>query len=271
MGDTAIPVTERDQCPVCEAYCHPYLSACPFCGTRRMPLFDDAMAVWQTLHSEAVLTDDQLAEFHAQKARLRGWEPDKDDPIWMGLLEDQRRPMGRGIWLQMVQKGARGLDRTTDSVAGAAIASLTLSYLGGLPAIPFPTDVDVRVEGACLLMETARAGAVLIRIPLLNVLAVQAFEANTLLLRSWVGLRFGDVISFPQPTFPGGSLVIVHAQEGVIHQWGVGNRSGLFTRKADFVGFKMMRGSLAFGCSHYARQALQGIEPGLHTRELGLQ
>lgn len=244
-----------DRCDVCEAYVHPLLAACPFCATERGAGHAEARQAWE--RENRSLTED---EARAEILRLFGATYE----IRESLIRVFQDPATRR---KMKPRGATGL---ADRLANAPISQLALRYTGGLPGIPGHPDVSMQIDRGALTLTDARSGSRLIVVALANVLAVQAFTADADLMDGWVGLSFGGATVLQRPTFSGGALVVVHGVDASVLQWGVGNRPGFFTRKADFAGFAMMRTGLATGASLYARKRFGSVDPALWARELGL-
>lgn len=244
-----------DRCDICEAYVHPLLAACPFCATKRGAGYAEARHAWE-LENRSLTEEDARAEI----LRLFG----ANYEIRESMIRVFQDPAARR---RMKPRGAKGL---ADRLANAPISQLALRYMGGLPGIPGHPDVSLQIDRGALTLTDARSGSRLIAPPLENVLAVQAFTADADLIDGWVGLSFGGALVLQRPTFSGGALVVVHGVDSSVFQWGVGNRPGFFTRKADFAGFAMMRTGLATGASMYARRKFGSVDPDQWARELGL-
>lgn len=212
-----------------------------------------------------------MAEAEAFKGMTERLSGHRDEsPYRQREVEGLQKATSRRIWAQVREKPRRA-DQGLDTLGGAAIGAIDLRYEGGLPGVPPNTEVKVNVGGAVLRLNETRSGAALAQAPLIHLLGVQAFPSNSSLLNGWVGMTFGGATYLTSPTFPGGSLVIVNAQAGRPMQWGLGNRSGLFTRKADYTGFCMMRDGLAAGASMAARWRLAAGDPRKYAEELGFR
>lgn len=203
---------DLDTCIVCEAYAHPFLTSCPFCGVPRKSLFDLAAQVHAAAYEERDWNTHEADAFMRLTEELsgHGYLPD----FRQSQVESLRRPTGRRIWAQVREKSARKVHRQLDQVSRAAISAIGLRYEGGLPALPAGAEVTATVEKNAVTMKDPRSGAVLAQAPLAHILGVQAFPSKSALLDGWVGLSFGGAAYFTSPTVSGGNLVIVNAQGG---------------------------------------------------------
>lgn len=283
-----INVTEVDavaqSCPTCGSYIHRFLDRCPRCGWARVaayiPLIPDPPP-----HIEGPLprTHAELARWLAAHEVPRDVASKRMDDI---ASIDEREPLAGELISSVAINSFRRADGSYNGAPYlAALArffahkdgrirvrvmaeKIGYRYQGGVPEYPGPTDAKLTYGDGYLLLLTSR-GEVITKIPPERILFATSFVQQTG-GSSWLGLRFGHVIYFPDHTFTGGALRVTWAVgAGATRTFILGNRDGWSTRKGPsgfYYGLVQIIGIWA-NMGACARQAEIGLPP--YARELG--
>lgn len=215
-------------CDVCGAYAHPYLSACPGCGSPLESRFPTVLKEW-------IARDHPRSRDEAEAVAISLWQSwddfsgdEKDDIIRLVQAEsawEARCSLVRSMATSQDDEDVLLIARTR---AAEAVGSIELRYFGGSPGHPSETDVRV-VLGRDLLRLIGPSGSIIASIPVVYIVAAVEFDAETSL--GWYGISFGNVISFATPKINTSGWLVTFATQGTMHQFAVGARRGLFSKK----------------------------------------
>lgn len=215
------------QCDTCGSYAHPYLSACPGCGAPLESRFETVLGEW-LVRSQPRPREE--AEAVARGLYKSGWDEFAEEE----KEEEIQRLQAESAWearRSLVEFIAGQPDSVVDRIRtekGAQIGTVGLRYFGGLPG--HPSEIDVHVElGHDQLRIFGSSGSIMAAVPIASILAAVEFDAETSL--GWYGLWFGSVVSFATPKIETSGWLVTYAIDGTMHQFAVGARKGLFSRK----------------------------------------
>jgi hypothetical protein len=226
-------------CPDCTSYAHPFLEACPVCGSGRASCYEAAAAA-----------------------------PDQG---YASLVADSRTAIDvEQVVLRYTLK-SRGATVTTSLHVGLTSIAAAVDYrvrIGGDPgggsehAFLEVAETDLAIRDRTAPRERAR-------VPLEAILAlgvaVRGRRAD-----AWTGLAFDGRREQPAPAPLDGELVLAHATPDGLRRVSLANRVGLLSPKARPDHYAILARWLGVAAAAAAERRWTKVGPRLYAHELGL-
>ncbi len=236
-------------CPSCDGYVHPFLEACPACGTARTSRFEEVAATG-TLGAGALLED----EGTRRAAHL------------VVLRYTMRATSASGL-------------ADLDAAFGAVAASLTyraeVTADGSTPALPSgPATLDdakVVLVRESLEVRAGRSGRSAATIPLASVLAATPAVKGAPGAGTWTGAVLGGRRLLERGPLVSGDLLVTFSSGGGAGQIALSNRRGLFAPTARADHYATLARWLAILGAAAAETRWTDVGPTAYAAELGLR
>lgn len=238
-------------CTACHGYVHPFLERCPACGAGHPSRFEEALRDLGT--GPTSLADDPTVRDAAGELVRR-----------YTLLTGRRGTL---------TFGDRD-DAPADDIAGLVdrvARSLTYRAFGATADPVLGIDVALAVTPDGLQLREAPRGPVLVAAHPSLVLSAACSSPGRRAADGWVGIVFDEVEALPEPTVPGGDLLITYAGAGSFGQFSLTNRRGLFATRARPDHYRTLARWLGLLAGIAARTRWQEVGPAAYARELGLR
>lgn len=227
-------------CSSCDGYVHPFLDACPSCGTAREARYDAALAE-PNLGFRALLTEPRVVD------RVR-------ETVVRYTLKALSGPAGGEVreGFGVVAGALQYLVRSTGAVQGESRAAF------------------LRLAEDDLVVEERHPGREVLRLPLAMIVADRAAAKGHPAAGAWAGVvAFGRRDASPLPAVDG-TLVVTVAGPAGIGRIGIGNRRGIFVAQARADHYTMVARFLGILAAAAAEARWEAVGPAAHAAELGL-
>jgi hypothetical protein len=231
-------------CPTCDAYAHPFLEACPACGTARTGRYDDAQA--------------------------------RGDLGYRDVLEDPRlERQVNEVVLRYSLKSAPG-DGAARLRAGLAVILDALPYAVRVvgPGAVTSGRANVQLAADDLVVEERSPTREVARVPLASVLAIRA-RTDDRPAGAWEGLRSPGLQDPPEPPAAArpevdGDLVLSYAAGDGLGRLALANRRGITAARARPDHYTIAARTLAVFAAAAAEARWVAVGADRHAAELGL-
>jgi len=226
-------------CATCAGYAHPFLDACPACGTAREARYEDAIA--------------------------------QGDLGYRKVLEDPRlERQVREVVLRYSLKSAPG-EGTAKVHAGLGMILEALPYAVRVVGPVAATSGRATVELAAdeLLVGERNPSREVVRVPLASVLAIRA-RTDDRPAGAWAGLEALGRQERGRPPDVDGDLVLSYAAGDGLGRLALANRRGITAVRARPDHYSIIARTLAVFAAAAAEARWVAVGAGRHAVELGL-
>lgn len=226
-------------CPTCAGYAHPFLDACPACGTARAAGYEDALA--------------------------------RGDLGYRKLLEDPRlERQVREVVLRYSLKFAPG-EGVAQLRAGLGIILDALPYAVRAvgPGAATSGRANVQLAGNELVVEERNPSREVARVRLQSVLAIRA-RTEDLPAGGWAGLEAFGRQDRGRPPDIDGDLVVTCAADGGLGRLSLANRRGFAAVRARPDHYAIVARTLAVFAAAASEARWTEVGADRHAAELGL-
>lgn len=236
----AIPV-DALFCGSCDGYVHPFLDACPCCGTPREARYEAALAK-PALGFRSLLTEPRVAD-RVREAVLRySMKP-------LGGADDGEVREGFGVVAGALSYVVRS--------SGAAQGDSATGFL--------------HVAEDDLVVDERNPAREIARVPLGTILAARPTAKGRPAGGPWTGVAALGRLAAPIPVpAVDGDLVLAFAAPGGVGCLGIANRRGIFVAQARSDHYLIVGRWLGILAAAAAEARWEAIGPAAHAAELGL-
>lgn len=243
-----VPLTVDDLlCPTCSGYVHPFLEACPACGTARPGRLDEATG---GPLGAAALVDGEATRLAVRAAVVR----------YSSIRSGGMAPVPLLDGLEVIA-GAM-------SYRAEAVAEGPTEALPGGPARADPADVVV--SEASFTVTSRAGGAAVAEVPLAAVLAATPISRGRPAPEAWAGVRLRGRQVLAQRPIEAADLLVTFGTPGAAGQLGLRNRGGPFVRKGRPDHYTLLARWLGMLAAAAAEARWTAVGPAGHAAELGL-
>jgi hypothetical protein len=227
-------------CGSCDGYFHPFLDACPSCGTARDARYDAAVAE-PNLGFGALLAEPRVID------RVR-------ETVLRYSLKALSGPVGGEV-------------REGFGVVAGALPYVVRSG-GAVQAESRAAFLHLAADD--LVVEERNPRREVLRLPLAMIVATRAAAKGRPVAGAWAGVTaFGRHDAAPQPAVDG-SLVVAVAGPAGVGRVGIGNRRGIFVAQARADHYTIVARWLGILAAAAAEAHWEAVGPARHAAELGL-
>lgn len=227
-------------CDSCDGYVHPFLDACPICGTAREARYDAALGK-PDLGFRSLLTEPRVTD------RVRETVVRYTLKALSGPAGDEVRE-GFGVVAGALQYVVRS--------TGAVQCESKAAFL--------------RLAEDEFVVEERNPRREVLRLPLATIVATRAAAKGRPAAGAWAGVvAFGRRDASPLPAVDG-TLVVTVAGPAGIGRIGIGNRRGIFVAQARADHYTMVARWLGILAGAAAEARWEAVGPASHAAELGL-
>jgi len=239
-------------CRKCESYVHPFLDACPACGSERTSRYSLALV---DRAGDASLADDKRLQSAAGE-------------VSMSYSLMARRGGGLGS----VTSGLTGIPEAPSLIELIDDIASAVSYrgVGVQPGQRHTPNVDLRASGAGLELRDDQK-SVLLTVDPTRILAATPAPRGTRDLANWKGLRFEGLSELHTLTVDGDGMIVTWRAPTGYRQLALGNRRGLFASKGRHDHYVVLVRWLGAASAVAAEARWREIGAEAYASELGLR